>query len=81
MTEEECDAVERQACYARMSTSRGAAAARRGWQGVSSEPPAAAGMQAPLKLSSEGAHEEAVVSTRTREDADGRLRNLAAAFE
>ena len=36
---------------------------------------------APLKLSSNVAHEEAVVSTGTRADADGRLRNLAAAFD
>jgi hypothetical protein len=57
------------------------AAPRRGCWGVSREPPAAAGMQASLKLSSEGAHEEAVVSTRTRADADGRLRDLAVAFE
>ena len=55
--------------------------ARRGWRGVSRELTRAAGTHASsdLKRSSDGAHEETVL-TWTRMDAGGRLRALEAAF-
>jgi hypothetical protein len=55
--------------------------ARRGWRGVSRELTRAAGTHASsdLKRSSDGAHEETVL-TWTRVDAGGRLRALEAAF-
>ena len=54
----------------------------RGWPGVSRELTRAAGTRASshLKRSSDGAHEETVVSTTTRADTDGRLRTLEMAF-
>ena len=54
---------------------------RRGGRSVSREPPCAAGTHASseLKWSSDGAHEETVL-TWTRVDAGGRLRALEAAF-